>query len=68
MKQVLAVHDLDGELKVSCRKCGGVMAGYPGGTSRYIIDGELVEDDWGDYWKCPECEYTEDEQRRDAET
>ena len=61
MKRVLAVHGLDGELKVSCRKCGGVMELVDLGVSQSIQGGELVEQELGFVRHCPKCGYTEDE-------
>jgi len=60
MKRVLAVSGIDEELKVSCRKCGGVMESVDLGVSQSIQGGELVEQEMGFVWHC-ECGYTEDE-------
>ena len=60
MKRVLAVHGLDGELKVSCRKCGGAMTLEDQGERLSIPGGNLGQEDLGWVWVC-ECGHTEDE-------
>ena len=61
MKRVLAVSGIDEELKVSCRKCGGVMELVDLGVSQSIQGGQLVEEELGNVWHCKSCGHTEDE-------
>ena len=61
MKRVLAVRGIDGETKVACRKCGGVMELVDIGVSQSIQGGQLVEEELGFVWHCKSCGHTEDE-------
>jgi len=60
-KRILATMSLDGETKVSCRKCGSEMELVDLGVSQSIQGGQLVEQELGFVWHCSKCGYTEDE-------
>ena len=62
-KRILAVQHKDRTKEAICPKCKQKMIWIPGGTSRYIQGGELIEKDYNGYWVCQnkKCWYQSDE-------